>query len=675
LRRRAFVPGANGVRAVSAPLRPDTAVCVVCLGATRPGLRCGVCAWPPPDPGLTGFQDAARAFDHAAAVRVARARGSKRVPDDIRVQVRYGPVPVDATVVDVGPEAERGRAAALTVLTALSARELDLLLFVEIGTRWLSTQWVRFDERGFVDAPAAHWGRLTWRQVVPWLPTDDAARDLVLAGGVGLAPPNPTIAGPGRAVPTEVARATLAAHFERALGDLRTDALVRARKARSLVLIERCPDWTWCALAADALREAVPPVAVLRGGAFADESVQLPDLVRELALDVPARHAVHLVSADPRPGDPAAKRHDLLLARGAIAGSARRPLAEITLATLGAGPAGEELTVVVADWDDPYEWTVLDRSTVAAPPGEATLSVRMTRPDRVEFTGERGAWEYLEYDDVPRVSRVGPAPREEATPRPWLPRSGPRCDVVLAVELGGHADEIAARLRFTRELLAEMARPGADAVWGRAAVVGYRDLPVTPPGEWADDDPVAHVDFTTPAQALAAIAGWVGGPVRDPYAAPLDRVVPLLRASALAWDADPATLMITVGRRGPHPQIQADDPARACGDTPWEDDLTRCRAERGLRHILVLDDPGFARSLPRAAHERTLRAWRRFGEDGCFTLERTRPRDLLRFGHVVVAGGTVAPMLVELVGRERHSADAGHAHPTADHDTTTGGRP
>ncbi|MYS83781.1 hypothetical protein [Embleya scabrispora] len=621
-------------------------VCPVCWGLLAPTGRCPTCGWPPPAPGPTAYRDAARAFDHAAAIRVAHARGHTGVPDDLAELVRFGPMRPGIAFPAAESAAPSGRAAALTLLTAMTAGELDMVLFLEIGTRHLSTQWVRLDDFGFVRASAQDRVRQEWRTVVPWLPKNVAARELTLAGGVGRRPALGTEQAPQALGPR--ARHMLRDNWGRALAELREGAADLAEQAWAFVLVERRPDWSWCALAAEIVHEALPPAAVLRGGPFAAEETALPLLVEQLALDVPVRHAVHLVSGDPRANEPGRERHDVLLGRGAIPGAEAAPLAEITLALRGEAGEGHDVALVVADSTHAHEWPEMARVKVIAPPGEVRFAIRMPAPGRVEFaSGHGAAWEVAE--EPAEFRPVAPAARGPVTQRPWWPREQTTCDLLCAVELGGEPDRTRARLDLVRALLLTAADPpNEDPRWGRACVVGYHDHPQP----WrAGHDPLHRVDFTDPAAAREAIAEWTGSPIVDPYAAPLERVCALLRGNRLAWSSHRPTLVLTVGRRGPHPYVAGLDPARAHGGYRWDVDLMAYQAARPVRHMLVTDDPGYPRSLEPSARRRTMKAWHLLGASGCFTLGRSKPADLLRFGHVAATDAGGPPLLLDLVAR------------------------
>ncbi|WP_406294160.1 hypothetical protein OG948_05030 [Embleya sp. NBC_00888] len=620
-------------------------VCPVCWGVMPYAGPCASCDWPPPAPGPTAYQDAARAFDHAAAIRVAHARGYDGVPDDLAKLVRHGPVRSDTAFPAAEPLATSGRAAALTLLTALTAGELDLLLFLEIGTRHLSTQWVTIDEFGFVRVPARNWARLEWRGAVPWLPEDAAARDLTLAGGVGRSPAVGTAQTPEPLGPR--ARRELRETWAGSLAELRASATGRARQAWAFVLVERRPDWTWCALAAELVHEILPPAAVLRGGPFAAEEVELPRLVERLALDVPVRHAMHLVGVDPGPEVPGRERRDVLLERGAIPGAAGAPLAEVTLGVRGGAVDGHEVAVVVADSANPRQWSELERVKVVAPPGEVRFTVGMTTSGRLRFTPVSGAaWAVAE--GPAEIRRVAAVSRGPAPPRPHWHRERTLCDLLVAVELGGEPSSTRARLDLVRALLTAAGRAGDDMPWGRACVVGYDDHPQP----WrSGHDPLRWVDFTDPDAARSSIAHWTGSAIVDPHAAPLERVFALLRGKALDWSPHRPTLVVTVGRRGPHPYIAGADPARSNNRHRWDEDLTAIRATRPVRHVLVTDDAGHARSPASPAAARTLKAWRLLGASGCFTLGGCAPADLLRFGHDAATDTGGPPLLLDLIAR------------------------
>ncbi|MEU0932664.1 hypothetical protein [Embleya sp. NPDC005971] len=622
-------------------------VCPVCWDLLQPAGWCAGCGWPPSAPGPTAYRDAARAFDHAAAIRVAHARGYGRVPEPLAELVRFGPVPSDAEFPAAESAAPSGRAAALTLLTALSAGELDLVLFLEIGTRHLTTQWVLPDHHGFIRAPAENRVRQEWRSVVPWLPEDVAVRELTLAGGVGRRPAVGTAQAPEAL--RRRARRTLREDWGRKLAEVRSGSADLAGRAWAFVLVERCPQWSWCALAAEIVHEVLPPAAVLRGGPFAVEGTELAVLVEQLALDAPVRHALHLVSGDPRANEPARERHDVLLERGAIPGTEAAPLAEITLGLRGESADGHEVSVLVADAADAREWSELARVKVIAPPGEVCLAVRMPTPGRLLFdSGHGAAWEVAE--EPAEVRPLAPLTRGPATQRPWWAREQVTCDLLCAVELGGEPDRTQARLDLVRALLAlAAAAPTAGAArWGRAGVVGYHDHPQP----WrAGHDPLRRVDFTDPTAARAAIADWTGSPIVDPYAAPLERLCALLRGNALAWSPQRPTVVITVGRRGPHPYVAGRDPARAHGGYRWDVDLMAHQAARRVRHMLVTDDLEYPRALDSWARRRTLQAWRLLGASGCFTLGRSRPEDLLRFGLGAATDAGGPPLLLELLAR------------------------
>ncbi|OPC84388.1 hypothetical protein B4N89_28780 [Embleya scabrispora] len=411
------------------------AVCPVCWGPAPAAGPCRTCAWPPADPGPTAYQDAARAFDHAAVLRVAPARGLTEVPSALADLVRFGPVVSEPASTAAAPVPGTGRAAVLTLLAALTAGELDLVLFVDIGTRYLAAQWVTLDERGFVSAPSANRTRHDWREVVPWLPEDDAARDLTLAGGVGRRPAVGTAEAPEALAPR--ARSTLRENWADPSGwrALPGDPWARAW---ALVLVERRPEWTWCALAAEVVREQVRPAAVLGGGCLHDESIELPAVIEMLALDVPARHALHLVGVDPGPEDSTRDRPTMLLDRGATPGAADGPpLAEITLGLRGEAPHGHDVAVAVADVADPAGWSELERVTVFAPPGEVRLTVRMTGPGRVDLTVCGGAAWVLGTGRTD-LRPAGPPAADAALPRPfWQPTPPTAHDLLCVVELGG----------------------------------------------------------------------------------------------------------------------------------------------------------------------------------------------------------------------------------------------
>ncbi|MGW9214560.1 hypothetical protein ACWGR4_47430 [Embleya sp. NPDC055664] len=620
------------------------AVCPVCWGPAPVVGPCRTCAWPPVDPGPTAYQDAARAFDYAAVLRIAHARGLTEVPRAPADLVRFGPVVPEAPLAVAASVPGTGRAAVLTLLTALTAGELDLVLFVDIGTRYLAAQWVTLDERGFLGAPSANRTRHDWREVVPWLPEDDAARDLTLAGGVGRRP----------AVGTAEAPEALASRARSTLRDNWADpsgwrALPGGpwERAWALVLVERRPEWTWCALAAEVVREQVRPAAVLGGAPLDDESIELPDLIELLALDVPARHPLHLVGVDPGSED---SDRTLLLDRGATPGAADGPpLAEITLGLRGEGPDGHDVAVAVADVADPGAWSELERVTVFAPPGEVRLTVRMIGPGRVDVTASGGAAWVLGAGRTD-LRPAGPQAAVAALPRPfWRPDPSTVYDLLCVVELGGTPEQSAARLDFVRALLAKAALGDRSVCWERAAVLGYDDHPRP---RRSRHDPLRRVDFAPPDTTRAAIADWVGTPAVDPYAAPLERVCALLRTSTLGRRVHRPTLVVTVGLRGPHPYVQGLDPAQAYGGGRWDADLAARRAARpGDRYLLVTDDPGYADAADPRVHDRTLKAWRLLGADGCFTLGRTTPADLLRFGRAALTGTTGAPLLLDVVTR------------------------
>ncbi|GCD98790.1 hypothetical protein [Embleya hyalina] len=634
----------TGPRAPGDEYSLPEAVCPVCWGPAPVVGACRTCAWPPADPGPTAYRDAARAFDHAAVLRVASARGLTEVPRALADLVRFGPVVVEAPSAAVEPVPGTGRAAALTLLTALTAGELDLVLFVDIGTRYLAAQWVTLDERGFVSAPSANRTRHDWREVVPWLPEDDAARDLTLAGGVGRRPAVGTAEAPEALAAR--ARSTLRRNWAdtsgwRALPDHPWE------RAWALVLVERRPAWAWCALATEVVREQLPPAAVLGGGCLEDESIELPALIELLALDVPARHPLHLVGVDPGPGDATRDHPTVLLDRGATPGAADGPpLAEITLGLRGEGPDGHDVAVAVADTADPAEWSELERITVFAPPGEVRLTVRMIGPGRVDITPSGGAAWVLGAGRTD-VRPAGRPTTVAALPRPfWQPAPPTAHDLLCVVELGGTPEQTAARLALVRALLAEAARADRSTRWEQAAVLGYDDHPRP---RRSRHDPLRRVDFAPPDTTRAAIADWVGTPAVDPYAAPLERVCALLRTDPLGRRTSRHTLVVTVGLRGPHPYVQGLDPAQAYGGGRWDADLTARRAARpGDRHLLVTDDPGYPGAADPRVHDRTLKAWRLLGADGCFTLDRTTPADLLRFGHAALTGTTGAPLLLDV---------------------------
>ncbi|MYW04346.1 hypothetical protein [Streptomyces sp. SID3343] len=601
---------------------------------------------------MTEYPDAARAHDHAAAIRVAHARRLDHVPKDLAALVRHGPVDPNLPFPAFVPEPARGRTAVLTLLTALTARELDLLLFVEIGTEHLSGQWVTLDDRGFVYAPSANWSRQSWSATVPWLPADDATRDLTLAGGVGTRPSLGSATEPAPLRTT--ARRLLRDYAAMVLDELGAQAGARARQARALVLVERRPDWAWCALAARELTELVPPVAILRGGELYDESVRLPTLIERMALDVPVRHAVHLVGLDLTPGASTRERYDVLLRRGAIPGSDALPLAEVTLGLHGAPRDGHELRVVGPDPRAPAQWREADRTRLTASPGEATVAATMTAPGRVEFTWIRGAARRTD-DPPPVFERVEPLDRATTStpvPRPWWPRTAVECDVLCAVELGGRPAETGARLDFVRALLAAMGDGSTGFGWGRACVLGYQDHPLGDPQPWEGvPDPVRRVDFTTPNAAHAAIGDWTRTPVVDRFAAPLERVCAVLAGTELDWSPHVPTLVVTVGRRRPHPYVGNLDPARAYTDNRWDEDLARSRAAHRTHHLLVTEDPAYPTTLDDLSARRTEQAWRLFGADGCFTLGHTTPANVLRFGNATATAVTGPPLLLDVIPR------------------------
>jgi hypothetical protein len=235
-------------------------------------------------------------------------------------------------------------------------------------------------------------------------------------------------------------------------------------------------------------------------------------------------------------------------------------------------------------------------------------------------------------------------------------RTQVECDVLCAVELGGRPAESRARLDFVRALLIAMGDASTGISWGRAGVLGYEDHPLGEPQPWqARHDPVRRVDFSAPEVAHAAIRDWVGTSVVDRFAAPLERVCALLAGPELAWSPHLPTLVVTVGRRGPHPYSQDLDPARARRGTRWDDDLATGRAAHRTRHVLVTEDPAYPGTLDEVSARRTAYAWRLLGADGCFTLGRTTPANLLRFGNATVTDFTGPPLLLDLVPRAARS--------------------
>jgi hypothetical protein len=505
-------------------------------------------------------------------------------------------------------------------LARLSAGETAAIQFVEIGPDGIAVETLTGGSDGVPRRVPGQARR--WPDLVTGLPADDAnLRRFRLAGGVG--------AG-WTGDPETLARSVRDAAGRAAATQLRTAAAgVGAETTRpwgvpapsqDCVLVRRTSGWPLLEAAAGRVREVVRPIAEivdLSGDA-------LPQVVEAIARRTPLRHEYALALAargqrgavvlDPFP----------LFRAGTVVHKHDWPKAQLDVRGIFPGVRQLLLPVLARTGPDQAEWKEVGRAIVDARGGAAiTVRFRLDGPGAVTLLGPAA----LAADDS--------APRwpELLRDLPSRVPAGTATDVIVLVECGGDGDQARARLDLLDGVLDAAAH--ADL---RVAVVGYRDHGVE------RSRPVLGSPLDTVEQARACSArlrawepdrGGRRGPGRfgDDNAAPLE--------DALDWAAhDPGWrprarhLLLTIGRRPPHPPV-VDDRAHRVAPLPckngidWEATLVSLRKEHDVECFAVVPAAGGARD------EYTDRVWQMIGTAGRIDSETASAERIVRVMELV----------------------------------------
>ncbi|MEV7008579.1 hypothetical protein [Streptosporangium sp. NPDC051022] len=541
-----------------APAREDPS-CARCGRQLSGGWRLGGLGERDREEYAAGLRAARVRFDLAPALRAGEGTGR---PERFERFVRDSPSAAEREEARRTLSGRRGAAVTadepLTrMLAELVDGGLDLVRVVECGADGLDVEEVRADELG---APrlSRRIARLGWERVFTGLSADPDERRFQLAGGWRGAEPAPDLGLPE--VP--------ASHGART----------------GTLLVDGAPGWPLPARALRALRERLPDARVAEG------AVEVPArrLLSVLVSEAPLRHDYHLVLSGITPSTGAVR---LFTRKVFSAGGdgARRVGLRVR------GPRGRfqrlALAVVVPGGSTPGSWLPVAVGATRLEPGaRAELRLLLRGPGQVDMELTGGdAVEPVEWDTLLAAlpGRLDP--------------SGLPFDLICAVELGGAAGQVEARLRWTRELLQAVAGTDTEPGHGRVAVFGYTDHLFERGAR--NRRVVQGAWLRTPREALHTLAKLEPSPAVSAVAPIEDMLYELVRRLP-GRDPGRRPILVTVGERQPHVGSQRGSAVADALPCPsfrdWRRLLGRFQEEPGAAGVAVV---GGSRRAGEAWHE------------------------------------------------------------------------
>jgi hypothetical protein len=497
-------------------------------------------------------------------------------------------------------------------LARLSAGETPAIHFLEIGPDGLAVETLAASPDGVPRRVPGTASR--WQDLVSALPRDDAdLRNFRLAGGVGTGWSDD---------PEALTRSVRDAAARTAVTLLRTaSAGVREETAGpwgvpaaspDCVLVRRTSGWPLLEASASRVRAVARPIAEvvdLSGAA-------LPQVVEAIARRVPLRHEYALALAARGPRGTVVVDPFPLFPAGSVVQQHDWPHAQLDVRTIFPGVRRLLLPVLARTGAEQADWKEVGRAMVDARNGASvTVRVRLDGPGAVTF---RTPVQLTADDSVPRWPDL-------LQKLPGRVPGGTATDLVALVECGGTADQARARLDLLRGVL-DAARH-ADL---RVAVVGYRDHYVEA------SRPVLGSALDTVERARAWLARlrawepdrWGPGRFGDDNAAPLEDALDWVATQDVGWRLRARHLLLTIGRRPPHPP-EVDDRVRSLAlrcqnGIDWEKALVALRQEWDAECFAV------APAVSGVDDESTDRVWQTIGTAGRIDMETVSAERLVR---------------------------------------------
>ncbi|GAA2971277.1 hypothetical protein [Actinokineospora diospyrosa] len=508
--------------------------CPVCQRADPVGAHCPGCGWllsAGPWVGAptaarvrsfeTAFAAACRTWDLAAA---AVAAGYPDAGDPVRfgrmVERARGPEPEQSDL-RAAVDAAAGRRQELgTVGDAIGPALLTGATIIDIGPGGITEAELEPDDLGrprLTDLVHHTWQSLG-------LPADDDQARLALATGSATVEP-----------------------------DWPADAIV----------LNRLAGWR----TADAMVADRPNTHRVRG----NEPAVDHDLVHDLALALPQRHACGLVLIDVAADGRTSTVTHPLFPRGATALDSQEAVVRI-------GAPSQSTSVLIAVVAGPPgtpPWRCAPISTSSCeltPDRQHVVRVRLTGPCQVEIVEPRTEPDQWAVD-------TWPASLERVPPR--YRRHDHAVDLVVAIELGRNG--FRTRQELTLDLFDSIEREHPDPATVRIAVLGYSDH------KGRDPQQVLTVQEFGPLNlAREFVDGLHGTPVVEQWAAPVEDA--LWAAASLPWRPVPRTLVL-LGSRPPHPTDLGRGRAPSCPNRHrWNDLLTSLDRDE-VHRVAVWDQP------------------------------------------------------------------------------------